>query len=103
MKNFKYSPLRTKYNHYTKIHKFFSQPMIAWLLIVFPAAIGGGMLEKRIFNALSIGCIALTFLLIIYIFISLILGEIISYEKYAENQSRKATKKIIRKNKKWLI
>lgn len=104
MKNFKYSSLRAKYNRYVKIKRFFSCPMIAWLLIVFPAAIGGGMFEKHIFNFFSIGCVVLALLLVIYIFIGLCFGEdTISYEEYAKNQSYKATEKAIRKNKKWII
>lgn len=104
MKNFKYSSLRAKYNRYVKIKRFFSCPIIAWLLIVFPAAIGGGMFEKHIFNFFSIGCVILALLLVIYIFIGLCFGEdTISYEEYAKNQSYKATEKAIRKNKKWII
>lgn len=104
MKNFKYSPLRAKYNRYIKIKRFFSCPMIAWLLMVFPAAISGGMFEKHIFNFFSIGCAVLFVLLIAYIFIGLCFDEnTISYEEYAENQSYKATEKAIRKNKKWII
>ena len=103
MKNFEYSSMRAKYNRYAKINNFFSQPMIAWLLIVFPAAIGGGMFEKHIYNVLSVGCIILTALLIIYIFISLCVGDTITYREYITNHSYKATKKAIRKNKKWLI
>lgn len=104
MKSFKYSPLRTKYNRYVKIKKFFSCPMVAWLFMVFPAAISVGMFENRIFNFISIGCAVLFVLLIVYIFIGLCFGEdTISYEEYAKNQSYKATKKAIRKNKKWII
>ena len=103
MKNFKYSPIRAKYNRYTKINKFFSYPLCAWLLIIFPAAIGGGMFEKHIYNALSIGCVVLTVLLAIYIFISICTEETIPYEKFLEIHSHKTTEKTIRKNKKWLI
>lgn len=105
MKSFKYSPLRAKYNRYVKIKRFFSCPMIAWLFIVFPAAIGGGMFEKHIFNFFSIGCVVLALLLVIYIFISICFfcDERMTYEEYAKNQSYKATEKAIRKNKKWII
>lgn len=104
MKNFKYSPMRAKYNRYVKIKRFFSCPMVAWLLMGVPAAISGGLFEKHIFNFLSIGCAILFVLLIAYIFIGLCYDEnMISYEDYAKYQSYKATEKAIRKNKKWLI
>jgi len=103
MKDIKYSSMRARYNRYCKIVDFFSWYGLAWLFVAFPAAIGGGMLEAGIHNAFSIGCVVLTVLLFIYIFIGgCIIGDKISFDKFAEYKSYENTEKAIRKNQKWL-
>lgn len=103
MKDIKYSAMRKRYNRYCKVVDFFSWYGLAFMFVAFPAAIGGGMFEAGIHNAFSIGCIVLTILLFIYIIIGgCIIGDKVSFEKFAEYKSYEDTEKAIRKNKKWL-
>ena len=103
MKDIKYSTMRKRYNRYCKVVDFFSFYGAAFLFVCFPAAIGGGMYEAGIRNAFSTGCIILTILLFIYMFIGgCIIGDKVSFEKFAEYKSYEDTEKAIRKNRKWL-
>ena len=103
MKDVKYSTMRKRYNRYCKVVDFFSWYGLAFLTVCFPAAIGGGMFEAGIHNAFSIGCVVLTILMFIYMFIGgCIIGDKVSFETFAEYKSYEDTEKAIRKNRKWL-
>lgn len=103
MKDIKYSSMRARYNRYCKVVDFFSYYGLAWMFVVFPAAIGGGMWESGIHNVVSIGLLALTALLFIYMFIGgCIIGDKVSFEEFAKYKSFEDTEKAIRKNQKWL-
>lgn len=103
MKDIKYSSMRARYNRYCKVVDFFSYYGLAWLFVVFPAAIGGGMWESGVRNVVSIGLLVLTALLFIYIFIGgCIIGDKVSFEEFAKYKSFEDTEKAIRKNQKWL-
>ena len=103
MNDIKYSSMRARYNRYCKIVDFFSWYGLAWLFVAFTAAIGGGMLEAGIRNAFSIGCVVLAILMLIYTFIGgCLIGDKVSFEKFAECKSYEDTEKAIRKNQKWL-
>lgn len=103
MKDIKYSTMRARYNRYCKVVDFFSWYGATWMLVVFPAAIGGGMFEAGIHNVFSIGCVVLAILMFIYTFIGgCLIGDKVSFEEFAEYKSYEDTEKAIRKNQKWL-
>ena len=99
MKDIKCSTLRKKYNRYCKIMNILDWWYIAFLLAFFTFALAWvpNQIVATIFKAVTI-------FLLIYMFVGPMLNEFKaeSFEEYAENKSYKNTKKVIRKNRKWL-
>ena len=103
MKDIKYSTMRKRYNRYCKIVNFFSWYGLTFMIWALFAVIGGGMIECGIYNIISIGSIVLAISLFAYTIIGgCIIGDKVSFEKFAEYKSYEDTEKAIRKNQKWL-
>lgn len=104
MKDIKYSPCNAAYNRYMRTVRFFSWYGLIFTLFPITAAIGGGMWDANLRNGICIGLLILTFILFVYTIIGgCIIGDAISFEKFAKIYSYEQTEKAIRKNKKWLI
>ena len=99
MKDIKCSTLRKKYSRYCKIMDILDWWYIAFLLgfFTFPLGCVPNQIIGTIFKAVTV-------FLLIYMFVGPMLNEFKaeSFEEYAENKSRKNTKKAIHKNRKWL-